>query len=287
MMKKRWNNRNATTISYGIATFFLVLVLITSCSPTETATPPVITDTPVIITPTVSVPAPVTETPTVTITDTPIVPTTTGDAPGPLPDMPNKPVPASSTFQGCPPQGDGGDPQLNLLKNRVDDGNYIPVTFDSVINLTWPKTIERKDRAKWSAEDTATVSKYEGIPVMVEGYLFGAKAQGAESTNCHGTTPDMVDWHIWLTKTAGGDRTHSIVIEATPRIRPNHKWTTKLLEQLAKDKTEVRISGWLFLDPEHPDQVGLTRGTIWEIHPIMQIEVQQNGTWVPLDKLAP
>ena len=37
------------------------------------------------------------------------------------------------------------------------------------------------------------------------------------------------------------------------------------------------------LDPEHPDQVDNTRGTIWEIHPIMQIEVQQQGRWVALD----
>ena len=39
------------------------------------------------------------------------------------------------------------------------------------------------------------------------------------------------------------------------------------------------------LDPEHPDQVGKTRGTIWEIHPIMFIEVEQQGKWVSLDKL--
>jgi hypothetical protein len=48
----------------------------------------------------------------------------------------------------------------------------------------------------------------------------------------------------------------------------------------------VRISGWTMLDPEHPDQVDNTRGTIWEIHPIMQIEVQQQGRWVALDDTA-
>ena len=53
-----------------------------------------------------------------------------------------------------------------------------------------------------------------------------------------------------------------------------------------KKDQRVRISGWLMLDPEHPDQVGKTRGTIWEIHPIMQIEVNQNGQWTPLDKLG-
>ena len=37
------------------------------------------------------------------------------------------------------------------------------------------------------------------------------------------------------------------------------------------------------MDPEHPDQISKTRGTIWEIHPIMQIETLKNGAWVPLD----
>ena len=40
------------------------------------------------------------------------------------------------------------------------------------------------------------------------------------------------------------------------------------------------------MDPEHPDQIGKTRGTIWEIHPITKIEVEQNGGWVTLDSLA-
>jgi hypothetical protein len=48
-------------------------------------------------------------------------------------------------------------------------------------------------------------------------------------------------------------------------------------------KTKVRISGWLLMDQEHPDQVGKTRGTIWEIHPIIAFDVQRGNTWVSLD----
>ena len=43
------------------------------------------------------------------------------------------------------------------------------------------------------------------------------------------------------------------------------------------EKLPVRISGWTMLDPEHPDQVGKTRGTIWEIHPVMRLDVMQAG----------
>jgi len=47
----------------------------------------------------------------------------------------------------------------------------------------------------------------------------------------------------------------------------------------------VRISGWLMLDPEHRNHLNKYRGTLWEVHPITRIEVQQDSTWVLLDKL--
>src|SRR6266542_4167779 len=264
----------------------LVSIVLSACD-----TPPIpITDTPVVVmatsTATIVSSSPTVE-PSLTLTITPtITPAFTATVDG-LPDMPNKPEPQSSTFQGCPPQGDGGDAELNMLKNRIDEGNYIPVMFDAILNLTWPKTTERRDMDTWSAEDAAMIAKYEGIPVVVEGYLVRAKQSGAESANCHATAANMTDWHVWLTKTAGEDRTHSIVIETTPRIRAMHKWTLAMMREIATNHVPVRISGWLFFDPEHPDQILKTRGTIWEIHPIMQIEVQQNSQWVPLDDLAP
>jgi|GEM_PF-1200078 len=206
-----------------------------------------------------------------------------GNAPGALPEMAQKPQPQEITFKGCPPEGDGSDPELNRLKNRVDEGAFVPVNFESVLNLPWPQATERKDRAKWSANDKATVYRYEGVPISVEGYLFDAKQEGPESPNCHGAEAEFLDFHVWLTNTAGEDRIRSIVVEATPRVRANHPtWTTQTLDAIAKNKQRVRISGWLMLDPEHPDQVEKTRGTIWEIHPIMKIEVQRGSAWTPL-----
>ena len=208
--------------------------------------------------------------------------------PGGLPDMPVKPAPKEITFKGCPPEGDGGDPDLNRLKNRVDEGSYVPVLFDALEQLPWPKTIERRDRANWPAGDTAAVARHEGIPVVIEGYLADAKESGTESANCHGADHEFRDFHVWLTKTAGEDRLNSIVVEPTPRVRANHPgWTVSALKQIAANGDRVRISGWTMLDPEHPDQVGKTRGTIWEIHPVMQIEVQKNDQWAVLDSLAP
>jgi hypothetical protein len=197
-----------------------------------------------------------------------------------------KPKPVNAPFKGCPPEGDGGDPVLNHLKNRVDEGNYVPVPFEAIEQLQWPQAIERRTRANWSASDTAEVARYEGAPVVIEGYLAGSRQEGPESPNCHGADAEFRDFHIWLTKTAGEDRTHSIVVEVTPPVRDKHpNWRTNLLGQIARKDQRVRISGWLLLDPEHPDQVGKTRGTIWELHPVMKIETFDDGRWTNIDDL--
>ena len=92
---------------------------------------------------------------------------------------------------------------------------------------------------------------------------------------------DDFDFHTWLAAQPGDDRaTRSVVIEFTPRVRAQHlTWTLEVLQGLARQKTRVRASGWTMLDPEHPDEVGKSRGTIWEIHPVMQVETQQGGNW--------
>lgn len=201
-----------------------------------------------------------------------------------LPVMPVKPQPKEITFDGCPPQGDGRDAELNRLKNRVDDGAWVSVPFDSVESLPWPSTVERRARRQWSTADRKAVAKWEGIPVQIEGYLAGAKVEGPETPNCHGADSKYRDWHIWLSSTPGKDRRRAIVVETTPRVRASHPaWRIGTLQALARRGDRVRISGWLMLDPEHPDQVGKTRGTIWEIHPIMRIETRRGGRWVSLD----
>ncbi len=202
-----------------------------------------------------------------------------------LPDMAVKPKPVSLPFHDCPPEGDGGDPILNRLKNRSDEGSYVPVAHEAILKLPWPKRIERRDRDNWSAADARQVARYEGIPISVEGYLAGAKEEGPESPNCHGEDHEFRDYHIWLVSQPTTDRKKSIVVEVTPRLLEKHPgWNIKRLRAMVKSGEHVRISGWLMLDPEHPDQVGKTRGTIWEIHPIMRIESERGGAWRPIDQ---
>lgn len=195
-----------------------------------------------------------------------------------------KPRPVSRTWRDCPAEGDGGDGDLNRLKNRVDEGNYVPVTVEQIVQLPFPDEVRGKWRKNWSSIAKREVAKYEGTPVVVEGYLAKNRKQGAESPNCHGYEDDWVDYHGWLTSYPTPDRTQSVVVEPTPRIREKHpNWTSNNMNWLVQRKKKIRVSGWLMLDPEHPDQIGKTRGTIWEVHPVMKMEVQENGRWINLD----
>ena len=194
-----------------------------------------------------------------------------------------RPTPKSPGFEGCPGDGDGGDRELNRLKNRVDTATWVPTSFASILALGWPADVVRRSRASWSRSDERRVAASEGQPVIVEGYFVGAKVEGPEATNCHGAESKFRDWHVWLASSPGKDRRHSIVVETTPVIRAQHpKWKLGTIRSLVRDSTPVRVSGWLMLDPEHPDQLGKTRGTLWEIHPVMRIEVKREGKWSEL-----
>ena len=167
---------------------------------------------------------------------------------------PNKPVPVSPGFQGCPAYGDGGDRQLNVLKNRVDSAAWMPTPFASVLGLGWPPGVVRRMRDEWSRRDSLSVAANEGLPVTVEGYFVAAKQEGPEATNCHGADASFRDWHLWLASTPGKNRTRSIVVETTPAIRALHpEWSLNGIHKLVRDSTLVRVSGWLMLDPEHPE----------------------------------
>lgn len=197
-----------------------------------------------------------------------------------------KPTPVSPGFEGCPAEGDGGDRELNRLKNRVDSDVWKSTPFQTVLHLTWPTDIGRRARAEWSTADSIAIGKRQGMPVAVEGYFVGAKQEGPEATNCHGADRSFRDWHIWLAAAPGKDRRQSIVVETTPAVRAMHPdWSLAAIRKLVRDSTEVRVSGWLLFDQEHPEQLGKTRGTLWEIHPVMRIEVRQDGRWGLLDSV--
>ena len=192
--------------------------------------------------------------------------------------------PVNKPFDGCGPAGSGGDTATDILKDRVDvPTDYKLVDFASLVQLPYPANLS-KSRVQWTADQHAAVTQNEGTPIQAEGYLFDVKQEGPESANCKAADPAHVDWHMWLLSAAGDTRVNAVVVEVTPRIRAmKSAWQYTAIQPLAKEKAHVRISGWLMMDPLHPEQLQKTRGTLWEIHPITKIEVEQSGAWVDVE----
>jgi hypothetical protein len=173
--------------------------------------------------------------------------------------------------QVCGPKGNSTKPnvpELDNNKNRTDvPSTYVPIDWDSMKSLPADK-----------------VSDIQGAPVVVSGYLSDKiHVEGKESTNCDLTLPNEVDWHMYLTKSPNQLINEALVVEATPRVRPMHTWTTQGLEEYVNKNQQVRISGWLIYDFEHVAVIGKERAAVWEVHPITKIEVQNNGQWVNVE----
>lgn len=187
-------------------------------------------------------------------------------------------------FEGCPAEGSGGDPALNLLKNRDRPPPIVePITIGEIL-ANHPSAAEsaRGPRHRWPASALTEVANWENRGVALEGSLLRVKQEGPESCNCRDETKR--DYHLWIAASAEDGRDRSVIAEVSPRLLPSHpNWRLRILQRLAKDRAQVRISGWMMWDQEHPDQVGQTRGTQWEIHPIHKIEVWSGGRWRDLD----
>lgn len=184
-------------------------------------------------------------------------------------------------FHGCPVEGKGGDPELNRLKNRTGEpASFEAIPFDELAGLDVPAGVSKKHRVEWPQPTREAAEAQEKRAVQVVGYLLRVKLEGRESPNCYSDEEAERDFHIWLANSPDDDRSEAVVVEVTPRIRALHSsWSRKNLNRFVTQRSRVRISGWLMLDPEHPDQVGKTRATVWEIHPILKIEVWSGGRW--------
>jgi uncharacterized protein YraI len=204
----------------------------------------------------------------------------------------DKPEPNETTFNGpdgaCGPTGDGGDGVTNRRKNRTDEpAQYHEVTWSAVQALPYP--VAGRSLAEWTPEQLAQIQPFQGVPVSVVGYIAKIKIEdrgSGESTNCHFTNSDEVDWHIPLVEQQGDAESTGIVVETTPRVRQLHpNWTATALAPWVNSSSPVRIGGWTMLDPEHRAHLGKYRSTLWEVHPITRIEVFKDGQWADLDQV--
>ncbi|HEY0070184.1 MAG TPA: hypothetical protein VGE04_09480 [Chloroflexia bacterium] len=192
-----------------------------------------------------------------------------------------------TNLDGCEAQATGDDPILNRLKNRADTGRWKLVTLDSIAKLQAPPGVGSTDRSEWSKAQSSTVAKLEGLPVQVVGWIALLADEGPEACNC--CAKQEVDYHLLLVADAETAKLknkagpHAVVAEVTPRVRRVRPSLDKArLKPVIEGAFPVRVSGWLMLDQEHDEGLGKHRATLWEIHPIMEIDVLVDDVWVPI-----
>lgn len=177
----------------------------------------------------------------------------------------------------CPPEGKARqtspplkprEENLNVHKNR----NTLPNGVDFDKTVTAEKMYNSNDDSIFSANKAATI----------EGYILKGNQEGVESCNCYTTDATQYDTHIYLSPTPITNRTKladCIVIEITPYSRTLHpEWTTPWVNSELAGK-KVKVTGWLTYDYIHhpqsasnPNVLKPVRHSIWEIHPITNIQ---------------
>lgn len=200
------------------------------------------------------------------------------------PNLPRS-TPSATTFEGCPPQGQGGDPALNALENRQDDaptGGYRVTDLTQVMTIPTTPSVQGKDRSTWPSADAKRVALYEGSAVRTTGWVVAVRKGGPTAANCNSDVNR--DWYLWIATGGGDDPRTAMVVTVTPRIRAERPgWTDYTMRRLVGQV--VRVSGWLVYDQEPPPFVANNSVGPWEIQPVMHLETLYLNQWINLDLL--
>ena len=198
-----------------------------------------------------------------------------------LPQTDTTPATAAN-FHGIPPQGIGGDSLLNIKKNRWSaPQSYTDIAITDIVNF--PHDILTGDgseeRYNWSSSAFSQAAVSEAKSVRVTGYLINVREEGNES--CNGYDSMYHDFHLWIADSSAKSESGSIIAEATPFWKEQFPgWLLTKFESLKY--TQVRVSGWIMWDEDHPEQLGSSRISLWEIHPMTKFEYFSNGSWQTL-----
>lgn len=185
-------------------------------------------------------------------------------------------IPCSTSLSICPAEGcGGGDPSLNVKKNRLD----LPVgapqefTFEDFVHLE----VERPGPADYMPGDRTEIEQLgEDTFIALNGFLIGAHSGSPETCNCKLSGEENNDYHLNVVERKTDRLTASVVTEMTPKLRlTKSAWTLAKLQALlnATNPTYVRVSGYLLLDTEHLSGNGGPRLSVWEIHPVTRFQV--------------
>lgn len=198
------------------------------------------------------------------------------------PNLPRS-TPVAQTFNGCPPQGQGGDPALNMLENRTDDNppnGYRVTDLSTMLTVPTTSQVDNKPRSQWSAADAKRVALYEGSPVRTTGWVVAAHKGGPTPAGCNSSASR--DWYLWIGEGAGDDPHTALVVVVTPQVAASRPgWTDYTMRRLVGQV--VRVSGWLVYDQEPNPVIANDRATEWEIQPAMHLEAYYKQQWINLD----
>lgn len=201
-------------------------------------------------------------------------------APPPTSSPPPLAAPDADLFHGCPPSGDGGDAALNVRKNRTLPGAWEPTDLAALLGQPWPETVARRAR-----------------PLA-----------GPRRHRCRGHRSARRGSH-WLAdrRPPGKPRIPQLPLAHRPGLSPLARRRPDPGPRPQPDRrsdaarggpapgvdrrgptgpaappTQVRVRGWLLLDQEHPEQLGDTRATLWEIQPVLDRAVWTGTDWAAL-----
>lgn len=214
------------------------------------------------------------------------------------------------------------DGYLGFLKNQAPDiasASTQTLTEHDFQNIEAkvPGGISSSNHADF-ANDLADLG--EGNIYTVIGYLYFAKQESKEASNCQLTASNAVDFHMWMgfdVQAAAGIRSgdisgadlaplkqRGIVVEMTPHYRARYHpgWTINKVKGVAG--RQVKIVGQLMLDNDHfkpnqdcgipgADTNSCWRATVWELHPVIEFYVcdsdapcaEDSSDWKKLDDM--
>ena len=199
----------------------------------------------------------------------------------------------SGTFKGCSADGplNSFDTLLNDQKNRssLPSGTIATMTIKQITASAPKRNPESKTpRSQWTPADKTAIEAFEAKPLRIEAFMNAVLAEGPEQSNC-GAPKGQGDTHVYLVDNQNDPNTRAAFAEVTPRwLAANPSWTQPAIHDLAAKGARVRITGWPMYDEEHHNMITSgNRGTLWELHPITNIEVSTSKGWISLDKLKP
>jgi len=207
--------------------------------------------------------------------------------------------------QKCGIKGTATSPSASQIQNAVKNNfcaDNTPETFTSQMLIDLQRNTHiPSGHGLEPADRTPLRSLGEGKVIRLKAYLIEAHHAdlgAGESVNCNGSKEEDNDIHIAFGVLPSTKECNSVTAEISPHYRPAswneighfEKWNPKTKKYDPNPSIAsrlqahaYRITGQLFFDASHPPcpcgtACNPIRASVWEIHPVYNIEVCKSGS---------